>query len=143
MFPLWMRQLLPPHIARMTRAILDFPDPTGAVRRLTFAEPLRIITATTHAGIRPALRDVEDLARAGGWAVGCLAYEAAPAFDRALTTRPPAPDMPLLWFGIFDAPHVADGAERGAPDVADGADVVTLPTSPNMVHDTSQITWRT
>jgi para-aminobenzoate synthetase / 4-amino-4-deoxychorismate lyase len=107
----------------MTRAILDFPDPTGAVRRLIFAEPLRIITATTHAGIRPALREVEDLARAGGWAVGCLAYEAAPAFDRALTTRPPVPDMPLLWFGIFDAPQVAEHgarhvAERGAPDVA-------------------------
>lgn len=71
-------------------------------RPLAFGAPSRVVEAWTLADVLPALRVVEAAARAGRWAVGYLAYEAAPAFDEALTVRPGV--GPLLWFGLHDAP---------------------------------------
>jgi para-aminobenzoate synthetase/4-amino-4-deoxychorismate lyase len=52
----------------------------------------------------PGLIDAADgEARAGRWVAGFVAYEAAPAFDAAMRTRPPGP-APLAWFAVFDAP---------------------------------------
>lgn len=50
----------------------------------------------------PLLTAVERHGRAGGWAVGYVAYEAAPAFDPALRTRPPRPGRPLALFALYD-----------------------------------------
>ena len=80
--------------------------------RLAFGPPRRIIEARTLAEVRPALRAVEAAARGGAWAVGYLAYEAAPAFDEALVVRPG--DGPLLWFGIHERPlDPAPDLDRG------------------------------
>lgn len=73
--------------------------PWGA---LAFGPPAEVVEARALAEVRPALRRIEAAARAGRWAVGYLAYEAAPALDDALTVRPAA--GPLLWFGLHDAP---------------------------------------
>ena len=70
---------------------------------LAFGPPRRAIEARTLAEVQPALRAVDAAARAGSWAVGYVAYEAAPAFDAALTVREPGPG-PLCWFGLHDAP---------------------------------------
>jgi para-aminobenzoate synthetase/4-amino-4-deoxychorismate lyase len=70
---------------------------------LAFGPPRRTIEARTLAEVLPALGAVDAAARAGSWAVGYVAYEAAPAFDAALTVREPGPG-PLCWFGIHDAP---------------------------------------
>jgi hypothetical protein len=72
----------------MTRVTLDFPDAAGRPDRLTFEAPLRIITAGTVAEIRAALRDAEAAARHGAWVAGCVAYEAAPAFDPRWSPAP-------------------------------------------------------
>ncbi len=49
------------------------------------------------------LRHVEHQVESRGLhAAGLVSYEAAPAFDRALTVRA-APGFPLLWFGLFEA----------------------------------------
>jgi para-aminobenzoate synthetase/4-amino-4-deoxychorismate lyase len=42
-------------------------------------------------------RAVDD----GLHAAGFVAYEAAPAFDPALVTRPPDPRLPLAWFALY------------------------------------------
>jgi len=79
---------------------LQFCAPTGAVQARALREVL------------PALAQVEDALAAGLYAVGMLAYEAAPAFDAALAVRPGG-EFPLLWFGFygavrgFDWPRVA------------------------------------
>jgi para-aminobenzoate synthetase/4-amino-4-deoxychorismate lyase len=70
---------------------------------LAFGEPRRVIQAHTLAEVRPALRAVDAATRAGSWAVGYLAYEAAPAFDTAFTVREAGPG-PLCWFGLHDSP---------------------------------------
>jgi para-aminobenzoate synthetase/4-amino-4-deoxychorismate lyase len=69
---------------------------------LAFGPPRAVVEARTHAEVRPALEAVEAAARAGSWAAGYLAAEAAPAFDRALRVR--GGEGPLLWFGLHDAP---------------------------------------
>lgn len=81
-------------------AVLDFHGRRGA--RAFFKNPLEVISVSDLNEVRLALREVERAARAGAYAVGFVAYEAAPAFDRALVVREAA--TPLAWFGIFDAP---------------------------------------
>ena len=88
------------HDAQTPSAVLDFHGRRGA--RTLFTNPLEIITTSDLTEVREALREVERAARAGRYAVGYVAYEAAPAFDRALVVREAS--TPLLWFGIFDAP---------------------------------------
>lgn len=70
-------------------------------------------------------KQVEDRGRC---AAGFLAYEAAPAFDRALQVKPAASaGFPLLWFGIYEPPvHLParlGGAAVELPPAAWTADI--------------------
>jgi len=68
-----------------------------------FAGLSDVVTARRHDEVLPALRKIERACVDGGrYAAGFVSYEAAPAFDSALTTRP-ADDFPLVWFGLYDA----------------------------------------
>ncbi len=91
--------------------LFDFADHKGRLQRLCFEQPLEVIAAHTLAEVKPALRAVEQATAAGLYAGGYVSYEAAPAFDSALTVRPGA-SWPLLWFGLFHAPAVAALDER-------------------------------
>ena len=77
-------------------------------RELRFSSPVEIIAAATLDEIVPGLARVAAGVARGCHAAGFLSYEAAPAFDPALRTRP-AGDLPLLWFGLYR------DAERRAP----------------------------
>lgn len=69
---------------------------------LEFSRPVREVCAWRETGVLPALAEVErDVEQGGRTAVGFISYEAAPAFDAALTVRPPG-ELPLLWFGLFE-----------------------------------------
>ena len=82
---------------------------------LALTAPRTVLMAHTLDEVRPVLQAVEQATQAGAYAAGFVSYEAAPAFDPALAVRP-AGNMPLAWFGIFDAatqaapPHAAHGA---------------------------------
>ena len=76
-------------------------------RRLEFTNPRRIVQAHNLAEVLPALREVDRAVQSGLWAVGFVAYEAAPAFDRAMETHPPIEGLPLLWFGLYGTPGAA------------------------------------
>jgi para-aminobenzoate synthetase/4-amino-4-deoxychorismate lyase len=68
---------------------------------LSLDDPERIVVAWRVDEVAGALAEVESaVERKGLTAVGYLAYEAAPAFDPALTTHPPSDGLPLLWFGL-------------------------------------------
>lgn len=72
---------------------------------LGFDDPVAIGEARTLTEAIPTLRIVsERVASEGLWAVGWVSYEAAPAFDPALISRP-ASAFPLVWFGLFHAPR--------------------------------------
>ncbi|HEX8071342.1 MAG TPA: aminodeoxychorismate synthase component I [Pyrinomonadaceae bacterium] len=92
--------------------LLDFEDDACAPpQRLCFAHPLKVVAADTLAEVRPALESVERAVAQGLYAAGFVAYEAAPAFDRALVVRAPAAPLPLVWFGLFARPLAAPPAD--------------------------------
>ncbi len=73
---------------------------------LGFTQPCRILMASRPDEVVPALRAVDEAVRTEGlYAAGFVSYEAAPAFDPALTTRADG-EFPLLWFGLYREPAV-------------------------------------
>ncbi|WP_372847276.1 chorismate-binding protein [Pontiella sp.] len=75
-----------------------------AGRWLRFSNPEKVLRAERIDQVVPMLRAAEN---SGLFAAGFLSYEAAPAFDAALTTRD-ADGFPLLCIGLFHAPDVLD-----------------------------------
>lgn len=70
-----------------------------------FEQPRETVVARRIEDVVAAFRKVELACHDKGChAAGFVSYEAAPAFDRALQTKP-ADDFPLLWFGLYDAPR--------------------------------------
>ena len=74
----------------------------------------------------PALARVERALAEGLYAVGLLAYEAAPAFDAALAVRGGDGGLPLAWFGFYRQVEAVDLPPGGAspaavwrPEIAD------------------------
>ena len=75
-----------------------------------FRGPVEVVTAETVAQVCPALEAVARGVASGLHAAGFIAYEAAPAFDPALTTHPPD-DVPLLWFGLYDGVSAQEASQ--------------------------------
>ncbi len=90
--------------------------------RCSFDSPVRKLVAHTPAQVLPLLNEVQALSQQGYWCVGYLRYEAASAFDTALTTH--VADGPLAWFGVFERaspwplPGVAGAAKTPPPPVS-------------------------
>ena len=77
---------------------------------------VRVVWAHTVGEVRPCLDILQQEVARGHWVAGFLAYEAAPAFDPALTAHPPsACPVPLLWFGVFEGRHEHE-ADPGRTD---------------------------
>jgi para-aminobenzoate synthetase/4-amino-4-deoxychorismate lyase len=69
----------------------------------SFRGPSSQQVARTLDEVIPLLRSAEAAARHGSWVALALSYEAAPAFDSALTVKAGA-DFPLAWMGVFAEP---------------------------------------
>ena len=84
-------------------ALIDFANPHGGPRvRHAFGQPQQTLVARALDQVKPLLDAVQAASAQGQWCVGYVRYEAAPAFDAALKVH--APDGPLAWFAVFDAP---------------------------------------
>jgi len=69
---------------------------------LNFTNPKQVYAVYELGSVLDTLREIEDRSISENLhAAGFISYEAAPAFDPALTTRP-AGDFPLLWFGLYE-----------------------------------------
>lgn len=91
----------------MPEAILRVPTPSGFCWRHFFG-PSRVLSANLPADLQPLLAEVERAAAEGGIAVGFIAYEAAAAFDSALSVRTREVSLPLAQFLIFESSHDLD-----------------------------------
>lgn len=80
------------------------PGADGWGRSLSFGQALQIRQAWTLGEVAPVVAWAEAQARAGRWVVLALAYEAAPAFDDALTAHPPLDGLPLAYAASHAAP---------------------------------------
>jgi anthranilate/para-aminobenzoate synthase component I len=96
-------------------ALLDFPG--GAARRCrhAFSEPVRVLQADGLEQVAGAVAGAERLACDGAWVLGFVAYEAAPAFDRALTVATPHAGLPLAWFAAYDRARPPPPEAEGTP----------------------------
>lgn len=87
-------------------------------RWLEFINPVSVLVARAPGEVLAALQAVEAEVGRGRWAAGWLTYEAASAFDPALATHDDPSGLPLLWFGIYQAPQAASAPPKvgqGAP----------------------------
>lgn len=75
-------------------------------RSAVFEDHVGEVVATSVDDVVPAVAGVERATADGLWAVGFIAYEAAPGFDPNLVVRSRATGgyhdgLPLVWFGLF------------------------------------------
>lgn len=98
-------------------AWIDFVDPlqTGSSRslRLAFGEPQRCLVARAPDEVVSVLKQVHEASLLGCWCVGYVRYEAAPAFDAAMSVH--AADGPLAWFAVHKTPLPIDDWFRVDP----------------------------
>jgi para-aminobenzoate synthetase/4-amino-4-deoxychorismate lyase len=85
-----------------------------------FSGPERVLVAHAETEVAAVLDAVQEAAEAGRYVVGFVSYEAAHAFDAALTHHPAA-GPPLAQFGIYS----------GFEEVPAGPDEVSLALTPD------------
>jgi para-aminobenzoate synthetase/4-amino-4-deoxychorismate lyase len=84
----------------------------AAFGSLIFDEPSQLREARRMDEVLPLLEFAEARALAGAYVVVMLSYEAAPAFDSALTTHE-ATEFPLAWAAVFPGASEANEQSRG------------------------------
>ncbi|HEV2510667.1 aminodeoxychorismate synthase component I [Bosea sp. (in: a-proteobacteria)] len=99
-------------IAGLRPPFVLLEDRSGAGRALLFADPAEIVSATEPAAIAGAFARIEAGLKRGLHAAGFLSYELGYAFEPRLAgLLPGEPRLPLLWFGLFEAPRSIAPAE--------------------------------
>lgn len=95
-------------------AATGLPDQPGLQR--AFGPPVQLLQAHALDEVRGVIEAAEAASLAGHWCVGFVAYEAAAAFDAALLTHPPRPDLPLAWFAVYRTAASPEDFDTGQPD---------------------------
>jgi para-aminobenzoate synthetase/4-amino-4-deoxychorismate lyase len=91
-------------LSRHTRPVAHFESfADGRGWNASFSGPVEQIAAYELKEVIPLLRRAEEAAKRGKWVAVALRYEAAPAFDSALTVSSGG-EFPLAWMAVFDAP---------------------------------------
>lgn len=86
-------------------------------RWLRFRHSQQTLETFEHAEVSDLLSEVEAAVQKGLYAAGYLSFEAAAAFDSALSVHPAKQGLPLAWFGLFktldeiDSKFLNDGAD--------------------------------
>jgi len=80
---------------------------------LYFHSPHKVLCAHTPEDVMSVL---DEASCWEGWAAGYVGYEAAPAFDCALSAK--NSDMSLAWFGLYDAPKKVNLPDGYSADTA-------------------------
>lgn len=70
-----------------------------------FSDPIDIIQTTSLDHVLTCMARVEDYTQTGYYAVGYVAYEAAPAFNAQAQVRAQS-TVPLVWFAIYTSPNL-------------------------------------
>jgi para-aminobenzoate synthetase/4-amino-4-deoxychorismate lyase len=97
----------------MRPALILDDDAQGRLE--AFARPLGAIHASTAEEVPVALDAIEAALASGRYVAGYFSYELGYVLERRLVTLlPSARDVPLLWFGVFDAPAIIVGASLDA-----------------------------
>ncbi len=96
-----------------TELLFEFNQAGQKDQYFRFVDPVKVLVADRIDQVIPCLEQVENGLKKGLYAAGYVSYEASPAFDSACRTCHKS-DMPLLWFGLYEAPTLIDKAEISA-----------------------------
>ncbi|WP_433556019.1 aminodeoxychorismate synthase component I [Pseudonocardia xinjiangensis] len=105
--------------------MLGAPEPWGRFDDLISGTAVRftgvrqVLRADRPGEVVPVLDEVDRVTRAGQWAFGFVAYEAASGLDPGLTTHAPVEGLPLVWFGVVDRPEDVAVLNPAGPAVPD------------------------
>lgn len=88
-------------------ASFDDLRPGAGCPSLRFGAAEQEIVAWTLDEVPAAIEAAQAAAESGRWAFGFVAYEAGAGLDPALPAVEPEPGLPLVWFGLADAPAAA------------------------------------
>ena len=95
----------------MTISVLIDDSLSAQARSYMFEGPTEIIEAFRPGDVPAALADMERRLAQGAHLAGFFAYELGYVLEPRLTALlPEKRDVPLLWFGVFDAPKSLDQA---------------------------------
>lgn len=93
-------------IAGLRSPFVLLEDRSETGKALLFAEPADIVSASEPSGIVAAFGRIEAGLAQGLHAAGFLSYELGYAFEPRLAGRLPRERaLPLVWFGLFEAPR--------------------------------------
>jgi para-aminobenzoate synthetase/4-amino-4-deoxychorismate lyase len=93
-------------IAALRPPFVLLEDRGGTGQALLFADPVEIVKATEPSDIAGAFARIEAGSARGLYAAGFFSYELGYAFEPRLVALLPAErKLPLLWFGLFEAPR--------------------------------------
>ena len=82
---------------------------------IVFEEPSELLFARNCTEVFRAFKQLEKARTAGKWAAGFLAYEAGYCFEEKLCEKIEiSRETPLLCFGIFDEPRIADSQSNAS-----------------------------
>lgn len=98
-------------------------DNAADERLQAFSAPLRVIRADHPCEVAPALAVLEQARGSGHFVAGYLSYELGYTLEPKLAPlMPSAREVPLLWFGVFDAPAIIedDGIRAAFEDWVEG-----------------------
>ena len=82
--------------------LLDDARDRGASPARLYAAPVEIVSTRDPGQVLACLDRLRSATAHGLHIAGFLSYEAGAAFEPSLGP-PPAPDLPLLWFGVFES----------------------------------------
>ncbi|HEX4880628.1 MAG TPA: chorismate-binding protein [Limnobacter sp.] len=80
--------------------------PSQSILHVARGKPVCSVSTRDLADVPSVLSSVSDLAAAGHWVVGGLAYEAAPALDSSLQVHAPSAQLPLAVFAAYTPDQV-------------------------------------
>lgn len=83
--------------------LLESNAPSKERKGYLFMDPQQVVLATELSHVLPALRTLDQGVKEGLYAAGFISYEAGFAFEQQLP-RDNLPQVPLLWFGLFEQP---------------------------------------
>jgi para-aminobenzoate synthetase / 4-amino-4-deoxychorismate lyase len=86
-------------MSRAPEFVYESPDSSVALQ-----DPTQVFAVHAIDEVMPALQQADACVANGQIAAGYIAYEAAPAFDAALTCHAPG-ELPLVWIGVYDPPE--------------------------------------
>lgn len=118
---------------------IRFDHGPGGADACLFAAPRRMIVAECAEGVPAALAALDGARADGAWLAGYASYELGYALEpRLAPLMPPRRRLPLLCFGVYDAPIPAPELPQGGAglsDLAPGWDEAGYSEAFRTVHD--------